>query len=96
MPGLPIAYMDVIEYNGDLNDNSGYTQYEYTTPDLYSYTDLIRELHTFQEDRGNYEPKLWHKKIITNLDKIVTEEWNSLIRIIFCKNIKRELIFPEH
>lgn len=75
MPGMPIAYTSVIEYDGGLTDNVGSTEYSYSFPDVISYTDLIRELHTYQNDRGNYEPKLEYKVIKTRTGNKSLEEW---------------------
>lgn len=74
-PGMPIAYGKVYEYKGTLGNNTGYTEYSYSNPDTFSYTTLIRELHPFQEDAGNYEPKLEYKVVKDNTGNKVSEEW---------------------
>ncbi|WP_294286216.1 hypothetical protein [uncultured Chryseobacterium sp.] len=74
-PGMPIAYGKVYEYNGTVNNNTGYTEYFYSNPDFYAYTTLIRELHPFQYDAGNYEPKLEYKIVRDNIGNKVSEEW---------------------
>ncbi|WP_146939944.1 hypothetical protein [Chryseobacterium hagamense] len=76
-PGLAIAYSDVTEYNGTLSDNLGSTKYYYSTPDLLLYTGFIRDLHTFQNDKGNYEPKLIGKIIKSKTGSLISEEYNS-------------------
>ena len=73
-PGMPIAYTDVTEYDGTINDHVGLTKYHYSSPDQISYTDLLRELHTYQEDRGNYEPKLGYKLVKSKTGSKLSEE----------------------
>lgn len=75
-PGLPLAYPNVKEYDGTLSDNAGYIEYHYSTPNLVSYPNPLRELHTFQEDRGNYEPKLISKITKSKNGTLVSEENN--------------------
>lgn len=75
-PGLPIAYSSVYEYDGTISENKGYTLYSYNMPSLISYTGDLREQHAFQEDRGNYEPKLTYKLIKNNEESKIAEEWN--------------------
>lgn len=74
-PGLPIAYSSVLEYNGTLNDNNGSTEYSYSFPDNISYTTSLRELHPYQEDQGNYEPKLYYKLIRSKSGNKIKEEY---------------------
>ncbi|WP_378103599.1 hypothetical protein [Chryseobacterium sp. sg2396] len=73
-PGMPIAYLDVTEYDGIPTNNVGSTEYHYSSPDHISYTNLIRELHTYQEDWGNYEPKLGYKLIKNQAGNKISEE----------------------
>ncbi|PJJ66393.1 hypothetical protein [Chryseobacterium geocarposphaerae] len=73
-PGMPIAYLDVTEYDGTPTNNMGSTEYHYSSPDHISYTDLIRELHTYQEDWGNYEPKLGYKLVKNQIGNKISEE----------------------
>lgn len=75
MPGMPIAYSKVYEYNGTINNNSGYIEYSYSVPNDLSYVGMLRERHPFQEDIGNYDPKLNRKVIKDVLGNKMSEEF---------------------
>jgi YD repeat-containing protein len=77
MPGLPIAYSTVYEYQGTVADNNGWTEYSYSFPNKISYTSTLRELHSYQEDKGNYEPKLVYKRIKSKSGNMVSDELHS-------------------
>ncbi|WP_162927202.1 hypothetical protein [Flavobacterium anhuiense] len=74
MPGLPVVYGSVTEFNGTSSNNAGSTLYSYSAPDLFSYTSLIREYHTYQNDKGNYHPKLLQKVIKNSDGNVVVDE----------------------
>lgn len=74
MPGLPLVYGSVIEFQGTPTNNLGSTTYSYSAPDLFNYTALIREYHTYQNDKGNYQPKLLQKVVKNSDNKIVLTE----------------------
>ena len=73
-PGLPIAYSNVTEYEGTVSENAGKTEYHYSSPDLFSYVGDLRELHPFENDQGNYEPKLNYKLVSSSTGKKISEE----------------------
>ena len=73
-PGLPIAYSSVTEHEGTVTGNVGKTEYHYSYPDQLTYVEDLRELHTFQNDWGNYEPKLNYKLVSSGTGQKVSEE----------------------
>jgi len=76
-PGLPIAYSSVTEYEGTVSDNVGKTEYHYSAPDHFTYVGELRELHSFQNDWGNYEPKLNYKLVLSSTGQKVSEDLYS-------------------
>ncbi|WP_294243952.1 hypothetical protein [uncultured Chryseobacterium sp.] len=76
LPGLPLAYSNVTEYDGTANSNTGFTEYHYSVPNYLQYTGNLRDLHTYQNDYGNYSPKLTFKAIKSSDGKRIVEETN--------------------
>lgn len=76
-PGLPVVYGEVTETEGTSQDNMGQSVYSYTVPDDFTYTGELREYHSFQNDTGNYEPKLEHKIVKSKTGIKLSEEINS-------------------
>lgn len=76
-PGLPVIYGEVTEIEGTAQNNLGQTIYTYTLPDDFTYTGELREYHSFQNDIGNYEPKLTNKTTKSKTGTKLMEEINS-------------------
>lgn len=73
--GLAVVYPNVKEYNGTLTNNTGYTEYTYSTPtDLFPSPENLNNIHPYQEDTGNYIPILLSKSVYNNSGEKKTEE----------------------
>lgn len=79
-PGLPVAYREIVEYNGTQSNNQGKTVYQYYVPDPpTNYIEQFRYYHPNHFDRGNYTPELLSKKVYSydnngNAYRPLTEE----------------------
>lgn len=79
LPGLPIMYSRVVEYNGTMTAHNGSIEYVYSSPDLLSVSGPVREYHTFHEDKGNYVPQMLSKVTKNSLNNVVSEERHKYV-----------------